>query len=259
MENCLQNIDNLIKEGKFQEAFELCNKELQRVDANEPDSLQTSKYIAALYYAMSKCVEPKVALQCMDLAIHFVGNNSDYYLQRGQIKQALEDYQGALEDYSIIIEHEPRFEAFGFRGGIYLNAGNLEESLNDYNKALEMNPNYGGGYVGRGRIKYAKNDLEGAIKDFDIAIKLYPDYPVTYGFRGNAKADLNDFEGALADFRKVLELNPEDIGAKKAFLNLKIHLAAEGSISTITFTKKDGTQVQQFMTDEGIIELPLEK
>lgn len=41
----------------------------------------------------------------------------------------------------------------------------------------------------------------------------------------DANIKLNNFEGALADCRKILELEPENIDAKKMFLDLKCHLS----------------------------------
>lgn len=258
-----EKIQALFAADKHQEAYNFCvgeiNKIMQRIDDVDDLSDEEAKYLAEMYSIIARIIPPQNALEPLNSAINLVGNCAEYYIQRGKVKEQLADLQGAFDDYSIVIANEPRFEAYGYRGSLYLQAGNIKAAINDFTKSVELNSNYGGGYINRGRAKYSLNDFEGAIKDYDVAIEQYPNYAYTYGCRADAKIKLNNLEGALADFRKILELEPENINAKRAFLDLKIHLAEEDSIEYIAFTKKDGSKVQQFITDEGIIELPFEE
>lgn len=257
-----EKIQTLFAEDKHQEAYNFCVSEIkkimQRIDNVENLSDEEAIYLAELYSIIARITPPETALEYINSAINLI-DCSEYYIQRGKIEEELGDIQGAFNDYSIVIDNEPCFEAYGYRGSIYLKTGNTKAAIDDFTKSVELNNNYGGGYINRGLAKYSLNDFEGAIKDYDIAIEQYPDYTYTYGCRIDAKIKLNNFEGALADCRKILELEPDNINAKKTFLDLKMHLAEEGSINTIVFTKKDGTKVEQFITDEGIIELPLEE
>lgn len=262
IETLQEKIQALLDADKYQEAYNLCINEIKQIMQCVDDVAKLSDedalYLAEIYSIVAHIIPPQAALEYINSAINLV-DCSDYYIQRGKIEEELGDVQGAFDDYSIVIANEPRFEAYGYRGSIYLNAGNLQAAIDDFTKSVELNPNYGGGYINRGLAKYSLNDFEEAIKDYNIAIEQYPDYTYTYGCRMDANIKLNNFEGALADCRKILELEPENIDAKKMFLDLKCHLSQEGSIKTVTFTKKNGTKVKQFITDEGIIELPSEE
>ena len=135
--------------------------------------------------------------------------------------------------------------------------GDYQGALEDLTKSIELNPEYSGGYVECGRTKYALGKFQEAIEYYNKAIEISPNYAFAYGIRGDAKIKLKDYEGAVADFRKMMELEPENLIARRAFVDLKMVLAGDAGIATMTCTKKDGTRVCQYMTDEGIIELPL--
>ena len=99
------------------------------------------------------------------------------YFDMGDSKYDLEDYIGAIKDYS---------------------------------KAIEINPNFADAYYNRGR---AKSTEKGAIADYSKAIGINPNYADAYHNRGIAKLDLEDYEGAIADLSKAIEFNPDDADA----------------------------------------------
>tara|TARA_B110000879_G_scaffold116974_1_gene155672 strand:- start:17 stop:745 length:729 start_codon:yes stop_codon:yes gene_type:complete len=96
-----------------------------------------------------------------------------------------------------------------------LDKGNLEDyngAIADFTKAIELNPDDADTYYNRGTTKVKLKDYNGAIADFTKAISLKP-FADCYVNRGHCKADLEDYEGAIADFTKAIELNPNDESA----------------------------------------------
>ena len=100
----------------------------------------------------------------------------DYY-NRGKAKAKLEDYVGAIQDYS---------------------------------KAIELEPEDEKGYYGRGIAKANLEDYRGAVQDYNKAIKLAPERPELYFFRGLSKGGLEDHRGTIQDFNKAIKLDPEN-------------------------------------------------
>ena len=98
----------------------------------------------------------------------------------GNAKLALEDYQGALQDYNKAIELD----------SIKSNAG------------LAML------YANRCIAKYYLKDNQGVIQDCDKAIELDPSSSVAYTTRGLAKSALWNYEWAIQDYNKAIELDP---------------------------------------------------
>ncbi|MDG1927532.1 MAG: tetratricopeptide repeat protein [Algibacter sp.] len=104
-------------------------------------------------------------------------NDADAYYSRGNSRDDLKDFNGAISDY---------------------------------NKAIELNPNSAKAYYSRGNSKYDLKDYNGAISDYTKVIELNPNSANAYYNRGVSKSDLKDFNGAISDYTKVIELIPND-------------------------------------------------
>jgi tetratricopeptide (TPR) repeat protein len=102
--------------------------------------------------------------------------NATTFYNRGNSKSRLQDYKGAIEDFTKSIEHYPKSDA----------------------------------YNNRGIAKAKLNDHKEAVADFTKSIELDPTDPDTYSNRGGSRGALADFRGALADFTKTIELDPKD-------------------------------------------------
>ena len=96
------------------------------------------------------------------------------YFNSGKAKSNLEDYRGAIQDYT---------------------------------KAIELNPNHTYAYNNRGIAKVELEDYSGAIQDYTKAIELNPNHAYAYYSRGNAKVQLQDYRGAMQDYIKANEIN----------------------------------------------------
>ena len=100
----------------------------------------------------------------------------------------------------------------------YYNSGNAKDDLQDYRgaiadytKAIELKPDNANAYFNRGLAKKKLQDYRGAIADYNKAIELIPNYANAYNNRGNAKDELKDLDGACLDWSKAGELG--DAGA----------------------------------------------
>jgi tetratricopeptide (TPR) repeat protein len=100
-------------------------------------------------------------------------NDASDYLNRGDSKYLLDDYSGAIADYT---------------------------------KAIEIDPNYALAYFNRGCSKHLLEDYSGAIADYTKAIEIDPNYTIAYYIRGFSKYYSKDRFGACKDARKAEEL-----------------------------------------------------
>jgi tetratricopeptide (TPR) repeat protein len=119
--------------------------------------------------------------------------------------------QGTIVDYNSTIESYPQsFNAYLNRGGVKQAKGDFDGAIADYDKAIELDPNYACHiYFRRGLAKVRKGDFDGAITDFDATIGSYPNDAIAYCDRGNAKVHKNDLDGAVADYDRALEIKPD--------------------------------------------------
>ena len=79
-------------------------------------------------------------------------------------------------------------------------------AIQDYSKAIEINPNDAKAYIGRGAAKDDLEDYRGAIQDYNKAIEINRNDARAYIVRGLAKLQLGDKDGACLDWSKAGEL-----------------------------------------------------
>ena len=90
------------------------------------------------------------------------------------MKYYLEDYQGAIEDYTQAIRLKPDLaEAYYNRGLAKSDLGDKQGAIADFNEAIRLKPDYANAYYNRGDAKYALGDKQGAIEDYREAAWLY--------------------------------------------------------------------------------------
>jgi tetratricopeptide (TPR) repeat protein len=133
--------------------------------------------------------------------------DANVLFNRGVQKIQQEDYQGAIADFSALIEREPEnANAYLGRAIAYRNQGNYQEAIENYDESLRLNPANPNAYLGRGICKRRMGDDRAAIEDYTTALRYNENSGQAYYNRGLSKVELGDREGALADFRKAAEL-----------------------------------------------------
>jgi tetratricopeptide (TPR) repeat protein len=138
-------------------------------------------------------------------------NYSDTYNKRGSAKGNLDDIQGAMADFSIAIQLDPNnSDAYKSRGVAKAKLGDYRGAIADYSKAIELESNNSDFYDGRAVSKDNLQDYLGAINDFTLAIELSPKDSNLYYKRGLSKAHLEDYQGVIMDNSKAIELEPNN-------------------------------------------------
>ncbi len=133
---------------------------------------------------------------------------------RGGTKDDKGDFDGAIKDFTKVIEFKPDFaQAYNNRGATKGKKGDFYGAIKDHTKSIELNPDYPDPYYNRGIAKADKGDIDGALKDYNKAIELNPNFAQAYADRGIAKYKIGDFNGAIKDYSKAIKLNPKDAQA----------------------------------------------
>ncbi len=134
-------------------------------------------------------------------------------LTRGQEKARQGDFQGAIADYTLAIQLDPRnSRAYSQRGSARYKSGDLAGAIADYTEVIQLAGD-ARAYFNRGIARYRLEDYEGAVADYTQALRLNPQWAVAYYNRGNAYRQLNQQQQAIEDYSRAIELNPEDVRA----------------------------------------------
>lgn len=117
----------------------------------------------------------------------FSQTREEYFFNRGCEKARLQDYRGAISDFS---------------------------------KSIEINPNNESAYNNRGAIKAKLHDYTGAIVDYDKSIQIQPTFGHAYYNRGIIKITLRQTDSGRRDLNKAAEYGYVDVNeANKLAIN----------------------------------------
>ena len=159
----------------------------------------------------------------------------DAYFMRAGAKEQLKDYDGALTDYSILLEHVPAHrEGLLNRGLVRYQLKMYELAREDFQRVLALPLgatqsiyfNRSASIHGTNQIMTVQGKTNPLILDylgmidlrlkqytsaihwFDSAIQLDGKSPDFYVNRGLAKQSSGDSSGALIDYNRALKINP---------------------------------------------------
>ena len=141
--------------------------------------------------------------------------NEYFYLDKGNLKADLNDFVGAIEDYTNAIRINPQLAiAFNNRGTAKGNLNDHFGAIEDYTKAIEINPQFGTSYSSRGSSKFNINNFLEAIEDFTKAIEINIIDSASYCGRGASKHMISDYFGAIEDYTKAIEIERQIEGIR---------------------------------------------
>ena len=137
--------------------------------------------------------------------------NLNLFLNRAAAKQQLKDYQGAIADYTKVLEIDPQYaEVYNERGVVKNEIKDYQGAIDDFTKALEINPQDAFIYFdNRAGVKVETGDFRGVIFDATKTIQINPNYATAYTRRGIAKQHIGDKRGACADYKKAVSLGDQ--------------------------------------------------
>ncbi len=152
------------------------------------------------------------------MSLFSFGQTAETYFERGNAKYVIDDYEGAIADFTKAIEINPNYaKAYFDRGNSKLSLNDYSGAVEDYEKAVEIEPD-NLAYISQcGEVKLnLLNDYTGAIYYFNKLISIDSksnyshDKMSDYSFflRGVAKHNLQDYRGAIADYSKAIEIDP---------------------------------------------------
>ena len=132
------------------------------------------------------------------------------YLERAYQRMEGGYYKGALEDYDRALQIQDKDPE------IWLNRGHVKEKLNDlkgayadYTKAIELNEKFEKAWLNRGNVLSKQGKTEEAIEDYTVAITFSPDYANAYYNRAIARQKLKQAAEACQDLQKAESLGME--------------------------------------------------
>ncbi len=127
--------------------------------------------------------------------------------EQGSSKQELEDYAGAVSDYTEFLKTHPyHLEAYTSRGFARAMLNDLKGAITDFDRALQISPAHADSYNARGNVNAMAGNLVASLRDFNRAIRLNHNFADAYYNRAISRHGLGDRRGAKLDLSKAARL-----------------------------------------------------
>ena len=177
--------------------------------ANDPEPV-TAQTLLAQGILCYQRRDWKGALVALDGSVALGCQEHAYYL-RAKTKEALGDVPGALGDFALAIETDPKVTRSLFhRAGVLYKQGDLSGALSDLDRALALCPEDSTGLLNRGELRSIQGDTAGALADFERAVELDPKNVTKLLRRADLRSVQGDLGGAGSDVDRILSIDPQN-------------------------------------------------
>ncbi len=191
--------------GKYDEAVRFADQAIQ-IDPKDEDAYNAR---GLAYYGKGQKEFSIKAIADYDMAIKLKPDFAVAYMNRGNAKTDLEQYDSNIEDQTRAIQLSPKMSrAYSARAAAYHRKKMYDKAIEDYDRSLELSSKDGEAYCGRGNSYYRSGKYDQAIKDYDQAISLQPGNADFYRLRGRAYLKTGAYDKTLVDCIRSLEINP---------------------------------------------------
>jgi protein O-mannosyl-transferase len=162
------------------------------------------------------------ALACTSDSVIARGNLGNALLQRGDVDQAIFQYQAALQ-----IKPDDAVACYNL-GNAMLQKGSADEAIAYYQKALEIKPDYAMAHYNLGNVLLQTGSADEAIAHYQKALEFNPGFVEAQNNLGNTFLVTGSVDEAIAHFEKAVQLNP---GYGEAQNNLGYAILLKGNVN----------------------------
>jgi tetratricopeptide (TPR) repeat protein len=198
---------NFYLNNKFKESKGAIDTAIQISVEDKIDDAEIYYYQALL---MFKGKSYKTAIGACESAIDLNKNYIEAYVLKGEVRFTMKDYNYAIKELTegikLMKPEKIDYKAYQLRAKSKFEVKDFKGAVTDWSVYIDANPKEEGALVARGAAKINVNDNTGAIVDLDEAIKLNPKNPVSYCYRGVAKGGNKNNTEALKDLDYAIKL-----------------------------------------------------
>ncbi len=146
------------------------------------------------------------AMQDETKALQMDPDIENVYYWRAQIKEAMGDFKGAIDDHMLSMDKAEN-KGMDYEGlaSDEDNLGNLDKALEYINVAIAADTSLKNAYNWRGRIKQEMKDYTGSMNDYTMSLKIAANKGKDYEGRAVDEYYLKDYSSALADINLAIQ------------------------------------------------------
>ena len=137
--------------------------------------------------------------------------STDLHLRKATANLELKQWEYAIDEYALVLQHEPRNPATLFyRAYANTHLRRFDLARNDLNDLLIMFPSHFEGRLSLAVVLQQQGHHQDALDQLNQAIEQHADSAVAYAARANLERVMKQDESALYDWQRAEELSPRD-------------------------------------------------
>ena len=137
--------------------------------------------------------------------------STDLHLRKATANLELKQWEYAIDEYALVLQHEPRNPAALFyRAYANTHLRRFDLARNDLNDLLIMFPSHFEGRLSLAVVLQQQGHHQYALDQLNQAIEQHADSAVAYAARANLERVMKQDESALYDWQRAEELSPRD-------------------------------------------------
>ena len=196
-------VDELIEEGKYGDAYDLATKVLKEDPANHQAYYKRGYiyYLDDQYY--------RAVVQYLE-AIKIKSDYIQAYNEMARAKSKVDDLDGAYKAVSKALEIDSTYaEALNTLGMLYYKVEDYQSAVNSFRKAVYFEPETDIFHYNLGVSLQDINEYEEAAEVLQNLVRRIPEDESAWFELGNAYFGMEEYMRAIENFEKAAELNPE--------------------------------------------------
>lgn len=137
--------------------------------------------------------------------------STDLHLRKAAINLELKQWQYAIDEYALVLQHEPRNPAALFyRAYANTHMRRFDLARNDLNDLLVFLPRHFEARLSLAVVLQQLGRKQEALDELNQTIEMHADSAVAYAARANLERQLKLDEAALYDWQRAEQLAPKD-------------------------------------------------
>jgi len=137
--------------------------------------------------------------------------STDLHLRKATANLELKQWQYAIDEYGLVLQHEPNNPAALFyRAYANTHLRRFDLAKNDLNDLLVYFPKHFEGRLSLAIVLQQLGKRQDAIDQLNQTIEMYPDSAVAYAARANVERQMKQDEASLYDWQRAEQLAPRD-------------------------------------------------
>lgn len=153
------------------------------------------------------------AMANLDTLLTMDKYDHEAYMARAIINLGMKRFEEVEKDLTQAIWLSPQCGYYINRGLARIELGNLRGAMEDYNVAIDIDPRNALARMNRALLRERVGDYNRAIEDYSFVLECVPDHIRARYARALLLKQAGDWQGAIADLTKVLEEFPHfDVG-----------------------------------------------